>query len=352
MMILNSWPVSPYSAKVRAYLRWKGAEFEDVPPSVFGLQRRIRKAVGKAIMPTVELPDGTWLQDSSEIIDTLEKSLPGEAITPPGPRQRVVSLLLELHGDEWLPMVALHYRWNVPANKQFAMSEFARFGVPWLPGFLGRALVKPVAEKMAGYLPVLGVDKRTIGGLESFTKQLLARLDAHFAEHDFVFGGRPAMADFALYGPLWAHLWRDVGSRSLFDALPNLSAWVERMLGPPTTLGPWLADDAIPATLEPILTTLLAEQGAYVERLVDAINAWCDANPEASRVPRSLGPTSVVIGGAAGTRKFVTESLWKVQRPLDAMTPETLRWVRTFGRLQWAPRHRVVRRDFKVVLDR
>lgn len=354
-LVLNSWPVSPYSAKVRAYLRWKGADFQDRPPSVFALQRRIQKAVGRAIMPTIEQLDGTWLQDSTEIIDTLEGVLPGASITPPGPRQRVVDLLLELHGDEWLPMAGLHYRWNVPANKQFAVGEFARFGVPWLPGFLGRVLVKPVAGKMASYLPALGVDDTTIPGLEAFTLELMTRLDAHFATHRYLFGGRPAMADFALYGPLWAHLYRDVATTGLFDELPHLVAWIERLRdGDPESTGAapgdWLDGDEVPETLGPIVKTLLAEQGAYVEKVIEAVNAWCDQNPDAERVPRSLGNTDFVVGGCSGQRRLLTEQLWMIQRPLDAMTPDVLGWLRGFGRLHWTPRHRVQRRRFRVVL--
>jgi len=349
---LNSWLVSPYSAKVRAYLRWKGVPFEDVVPSVLALRGRIRKAVGKAIMPTVELADGTWLQDSSEIIDTLEDHLGGESITPPGPRQRAVNLLLELHGDEWLPMAALHYRWNRPANARFAMQEFARYGVPWLPSVVGRLVVKPIAKRMQSYLPLLGVDEGTAPGLESFATTLIAQLDAHFAEHPFVFGSRPAIADFALYGPLWAHLYRDVDTTALFDGAPHVRAWMERLAAPRQDPGAFLADDAVPATLEPVLTTLLAEQGAYVEALIEAVNTWCDAHPDAERVPRSLGETAFTIGGVSGTRRLLSEQLWMVQRPLDVMTPETLAWLRTLGRLEWEPRHRMVRRSFRVVLDR
>jgi glutathione S-transferase len=349
---LNSWLVSPYSAKVRSYLAWKGVQFEDVAPSVRVLAGTIRRTVGKAIMPTVVLDDGTWLQDSSEIIDTLEASLPGVSITPTGDRQRLVNLLLELHGDEWLPMAALHYRWNKPENSAFAMREFGRDGFPWMPGPIARLMVKPVAKRMQSYLPILGIDEATHAGLESYTQQLLRHLDAHFAAHPYVFGTRPALADFALYGPLWAHLYRDVATTKLFADTPHLRGWVERMLAPTGEPGAFLEDDAIPETLEPVLATLLEEQGAYVQRVVDAINVWCDEHPDATRIPRSLGPTEFTVGGAVGARRLLTEQLWMVQRPLDVATPESLEWIRGIGPLDWEPRHRVVRRNYRVVLER
>jgi len=351
VLILHSWPVSPYSAKVRAYLRWKGAAFEDRPPSVLGL-RRVAKAVGRMIMPTIERPDGSWLQDSSEIIDTLEGELDGPSITPPGPRQRLVDRMLELHGDEWLPVAALHYRWNVPENDAFARREFAKYGAPWLPNALGRLVIRPVASQMSGYLPKLGIDARTREGLERFTEAQIARLDAHFADHPFLLGTRPCIGDFAVYGPLWAHLFRDPGTTAMFDGAPHVRGWMERLRAPRTEDGEFLPDDEVPATLEPVLAAMLAEQGAYVEALIGAVNVWCDEHPDAKRIPRSLGDTPFVIGGTTGERRLTTEQLWKIQRPLDVATDESTEWLRTLGRFAWAPRHRVVRRDFKVVLDR
>ncbi len=349
---LHSWLVSPYSAKVRAYLRFKQLAFVDSPPPAWQLSGRIRKAVGKAIMPTIERPDGRWMQDSSEIIDALEAEFPARPITPPGPRQRVVNLLLELHGDEWLTTAAMHYRWNTPENAAFALDEFGRCGFPGFPGFLARRLVGPVAKKMQSYLPVLGIDERTRGGVEAFTEELLGRLDAHLAIHPFLLGTRPALADFALFATPWAHLFRDPGTTRLFDELPHVRRWFSRLNEPSGELGDFLPDDAIPETLEPILRTLLAEQGAYVSRLIEAIDRWCDEHPEAERLPRSLGPTPFVVGGATGERRLITEGLWMVQRPLDAATPEILAWVRGLGPMDWVPRNRVVRRDFRVVLDR
>ncbi len=75
----HGWPVSPYSAKTRSTLRFKGIDIEDDIPTARQLRTRIQRAVGRMVMPTVELPDGTWLQDSSDIIDELEAGEPGVA---------------------------------------------------------------------------------------------------------------------------------------------------------------------------------------------------------------------------------------------------------------------------------
>jgi len=313
-----AWPVSPYSAKTRAYLRFKEADFEDVVPSARQLYGPIKKAVGRMVMPTVQRADGSWLQDSSEIIDTLEGELDGLSITPPGPTQRLANLLLELHGDEWLPMVAMHSRWNHPTNAAFARTEFARYGVPWLPTVIGRLFTEPIAKKMSGYLPLLGVDAETAPGVTAFAQALIAQLEVHLEIHPFLLGTRPALADFALYAPLWAHTWRDPGTRAWFDDAPHVVAWFERLIEPSGEAGEFLPDDVVPATLDPIFATLFAEQWPYVTSLVGAIDGYCGEHLDATRVPRSLGSTPFAVGGRTGSRRLITFSAWMAQRPIDA----------------------------------
>ena len=325
---------------------------------------RVQSAVGRAVMPTVLCPDGTWLQDSSCIIDWFEERYSERPITPPGGAQRVASLLLELHGDEWLPAVAMHYRWNKPENARFALDEFARSGFPWLPRFLGRPLVSPAARKMQSYLPVLGVSPETEAGVERFASGLIAQLDAHFAEHPYLLGGRPCIGDFALFGPLWAHLFRDPATTSLIDGAPAVRAWFERLLKPPEGEGSapqdFLANDQVPSSLDPIFQTLFAEQFPYVQALVAAIDTWCDENPEATRVSRAFGWHPIAIGGAQGQRRLVTFTQWMAQRGLDAY--QALQGEDKTSADAWLDRvggaalkelrieHRQVLRDFRMAL--
>jgi glutathione S-transferase len=354
------WLVSPYSAKTRTYLRFKQIPFDDHVPSIVRLRGTIRKAVGQMIMPTVQLADGTWLQDSSDIIDTLEAMHPDPCTVPSGATQRLASSLLELHGDEWLPMVALHYRWNVPENNAFAMDEFARYGLPFLPLFLGKRVVGPVAKKMQGYLPRLGVTDDTISGVEALATGLIADLNTHLSGHNFILGGRPCIADFALFGPLWAHLFRDPGTTSMFDDAPHVRGWMDRILAPDGKHGAFLADDEVPETLDPIFQRVFRDQLAWVQTLTEAINAWCAENPDATRAPRSLGGAPFQIGGCDGSRKLATFVQWKAQRPWTVYQNATSedqavlsQWVARFSPnnpLKDPIQNPFVRRNFKAVL--
>ncbi len=310
------WPVSPYTEKTRAWLRFKGIPAREIAPSWPRLRLRIMPAVGRFVMPTVRMPGGTWLQDSRVIIDTLEGAHPEPSTEPSGLRQRVASSLLEVYGDEWLVLAALHYRWNIPENAVFAVDEFARLGLPWVPRRLARPVAKVLARRMQAYRPKLGITERTQPGIEQMTERFIAALQAHLATHRFLLGDRPCVGDFALLGPLWAHLERDPYSRHVFDGAPDVLAWTARLREPPPTVGDYLPDDAVPATLEAVLSLVVSDQWPHLHQVMHAVDRWCVAHPDADRVPRALGDVEFEVGGTTGRRRLVTFQAWKAQRVL------------------------------------
>jgi len=213
---------------------------------------------------------------------------------------------------------------------------------------------------MASYLPLLGVQPETVPGIEAFLVDTVAILEAHLSIHPFLLGTRPCIGDLALYGPLWSHVYRDPGSRHYFDGAPAVVAWFERLAKPSGEAGEFLVDDEVPDTLDPLFQTLFAEQMVFVGSLLDAIDAWCAENPDATRVPRSLGAAALTVGGHTGTRKWVTFTQWMAQRPYDiygGLEGEDKQsvdgWLARVGGLEAMQRkidHRFVRRDFKMGL--
>ena len=72
--------------------------------------------------------------------------------------------------------------------------------------------------------------------------------------------------------------------------------------------------------------------------LMDAIDVWCDAHPEATRVPRALGDHAFTVGGSSGRRRLLTYTQWMAQRPLAAYAmlsatdrPAVDAWLRRLG---------------------
>lgn len=268
-------------------------------------------------MPTVVTPEGTWWQDSADIIASLESRFPNPSVTPHGPRQKLTSLLIELFADEWLPQVSLHHRWNLEANRQFAMSEFGRHGLPWIPVSISRRLVDRFAGKrMRSYRKLLGVDEGTIPAIERATRELLQSLDIHFGHYPFLLGDQPSIGDFALFGQLWAHLYRDVATTKLFDEHESLRRWLLKMEEPSPEPGPFLDGDEVPESLYPLLRSIFHETLPFLLETVSAVAAYREEHPDADRPPRRLGQARFAVGGSSGTRAMLSYGQWKLQFPL------------------------------------
>ena len=62
-------------------------------------------------MPTIEFNDGTVIRDGVAILDYFEQ-LNDYEYSPRPPKQKIVSLLLDVIGAEGLLRPAMHYRWN------------------------------------------------------------------------------------------------------------------------------------------------------------------------------------------------------------------------------------------------
>ena len=103
-------------------------------------------------------------------------------------------------------------------------------------------------------VPMLGVTPDTAPAVDASYLGFLDDLSAHLDTYDFVFRWRPSLADFALYGPLYAHLYRDPKSGEIMRAhAPKVAAWVERLRDGDYGPGDLISGDEIPETLYPIL---------------------------------------------------------------------------------------------------
>ena len=120
---------SLYTGKVRAYLRYKGLNFEERAATRDVYKSVILPRVGAPIVPVLETAAGEFMQDSTDIIDFLEARHPQASVYPATPVQRLVALLLELYGDEWLVIPAMHYRWSVLAQQRSVYFDFDSYTV-------------------------------------------------------------------------------------------------------------------------------------------------------------------------------------------------------------------------------
>ena len=168
--------VSYYTNKVHSYLRYKGLPFEQIGVSKKVANEIIKPATGGwRVVPVLETPQGNFVQDSSVILDELESTYKDRSITPSGLKQRLVSSMFELLGDEWLVYPAMHYRWNFKReNLKYILDAFGQShkahwpkAIQWVGG------IKPALK--FGIIPrlMLGINRSNTAALEAWTLQLL-----------------------------------------------------------------------------------------------------------------------------------------------------------------------------------
>jgi len=319
MITMYGAEMSLYSGKARSYLRKQGFDFEEVKASLKIYKNIIIPNTGVRYIPVVKTTDGQYLQDTSVIIDELEKVSKAPSVYPSTPKQRLAAQLLEVYGDEWLLIPAMHYRWNFPnQNQPFIFQEFGSVIFPNAPAFLRRFIGKRIGAKFQGFVPGLGINQQSIPAIEASYQSLLAELDAHFADHLFLFGARPSIADFGLIGPMYAHLYRDPAPGELMKGTaPKVAAWVERMLSEEIFDRDFLANDEVPETLLPVLKRMVSEQLPVISDTQRRLDSWQAQNPGEREVPRRMGDHQVKFGESEVSRVVLPFSLWKWQRPVD-----------------------------------
>jgi glutathione S-transferase len=348
--------ISYFSGKVRPFFRYKNVPYEEIAPTPEVYRDVIRRRTGLTFIPVVITPDDQTLQDTSDILDALEQRFPDPPLYPPTPVQRVVAYLVEVYADEFGLLPAMHYRWSFPESEAQARQEFARSGG-------NRETAFKFADRMKGSLPLLGISPASIPAIEAHLRDLLRILSCHFEAYDFLLGSRPSLADLALLGPLYAHLFLDaVPGRLLRETAPRVCAWIERTNHPTPGSGDFVPGDAVPATLRPLLELIGADAVPFLLDDVRAFEAWADSRPaDCAEPPRGVGMHATTLRGARFERFTSPYTLYMVQRPLDAYgalppvaraaVDAALAGTGLDALLHFVPRHRLGKRDFKLVIE-
>ncbi len=275
-------PGSPYSRKLRAVLRYRHLPHRWVhqgSPEARGLPRpRVM------LLPCLILPgaDGTLeaAVDSTPLIRRLEALQPGRSVIPPDAALAFLDALLEDYADEWLTKAMFHYRWAFAPDIAKAAAILPRWSRTDQPEEQALAFGRIFAERQIARLGVVGSNDTTAPVIESSYRRLLQVLDAHLETSRFVFGGRPAAADFALYGQLTQLAAFDpTPSAIALETAPRVVAWVdsvEDLSGLALRDEEWLRADAIPATLRALFGEIGRVYAPFLLANADAIARGAD----------------------------------------------------------------------------
>ena len=246
---------SYFTRKMTGYLDYKGIPwlFRRFP----GVSPEAAAAGFPGGVPAVETPDGAFMWDSTAMIHHLELRFPEPAVLPADPVQRFLCYAIEDVADEWLYRPAVGTRWHFAENAAVGGFELARDVTVKAPLACDQAHAV-VGAHVRGSCPPLGVTGENIGlWVNEVLRPWMRVLGAHLARRPYLFGARPSLADFALYGGNAAHFINDpLCRRWVEEDAPAVVQHTHRLLEPEDQVfGDW--DDA--ADVSDTLVTVLAD---------------------------------------------------------------------------------------------
>ena len=243
--------MSPYSVKVRSYLRYKELLHSWLVRNA-DTQAEYQRYAKIQIIPLVVTPQDEALQDSTPIIERVERDHPTPSIHPSDPVTAFLSALLEEFGDEWGNKWMFHFRWAREVDQVSSAGRIARGMMPAATDEMNAGLAAQIRARMIDRVWFVGSSPQTAPQIEDSFAAALSLLDAHLATRSYLFGARPSFGDFGLWGQIY-EAWTDPTAGALIEGRAHhLLDWVHRMLWPRAD-GAFENWDTLAPTLAPVL---------------------------------------------------------------------------------------------------
>ncbi len=258
---------SYFTKKLETYFRVKGIPYKFVELDSPGFAQHSRN-VGVMQIPLVQCPDGTWISDTTPIIQQFESEVSETPLRPKDPLAAFCSYFLEDCFDEWLWAPALYYRWAFPMDMNRRSEEFtytiAANGFKF-PRFILRRIIT-LRQKIV-HLKENGITSAAHSRqIEELYIDLMDLLQPIFEKRPFLFGERPCEADFGLHGPTFPHFANDPTSQEIMQVrAPHVFRWVARLWSTrPDELKTAGEITSVPDDLKPLMQKFASEYLPYL----------------------------------------------------------------------------------------
>jgi glutathione S-transferase len=313
-------PGSPYTRKMLALLRYRHIPYEfliDDPTATAGLP-----TPKVALLPTFYLPNGRGeleaAVDSTPLIRRFEAEFAERRVLPDDPVLAFLNYLIEDYGDEWLTKAMFHYRWSYAADIDRAGEILPRWrGLNAADAQIARQS-EFIRKRQIERLYVVGSNAITAPVIEASYVRFLGIMDRLLQRSPFLFGRRPASADFALYAQLTQLTHFDPTPMAIcLERAPRVYAWTD------------LVDD---------LSGNTAAEDGWNSR-AEAAQSLGELLQEVGRVyaPALLANAAAAAAGQERMQAVIDGQKW--QQPTFPYQVKCLQWIRAeYARLQPAPR--------------
>jgi glutathione S-transferase len=300
-------PESGYSMKVRSAMRFKGVPHAWMDRCL--RNEKLYQAHAKVqLIPLVFRPDGSAAQDSTPILEALERDHPEPSLHPTDPGLRFLSELIEEYGDEWANKLMFHHRWGYRPDQKQRSRTLAHGMLEGHPLRIFAPIVAPfIVRRMIPRMAFAGANPNNAPILVESFANLTAMLDDHLRSRPYLFGARPAFGDFGLWGQLHQAFIDPTCGAYLTAHAPAVVGWIERMLDPKVE-GEFESFEVLAPSLRPL----------FAREVGPRFLAWDAANAEALASGRER--TELDLDGRPyfqKTFKYPAQTLGILRRKFD-----------------------------------
>jgi len=270
---------SPYSMKMRAILRAR--RITHVWAHGAQANQLAGQKVKAPVIPVLEYPDGSFANDSTPLIYDLEARHAERSIVPDDPAQAFIAHLLEDFADEWLTKAMFGYRWLEEVDQKqmsqwLAFDAFKGGGAEMCSNFAAT-----FRERQVGRMALVGCTRENFALIEASTRRVLRALEDHVVNEHCLFGTRPSLAEFGIYGQI-SQLGVDPTAQSMMRAeFPSAFRWLFHVDDMSGIEGNW---DEAGAPFKPVVEALLAEVGRVYAPFLLANEAALQAGQQTFRI--------------------------------------------------------------------
>lgn len=219
---------SPYSMKMRAVMRYRR-----IPHVWVNNNMTVREEIAHvrpAVIPVFQYPDGSYHNDSTPLIYDLERRHPEcRSIIPDDPGLAFLAHLIEDMADEWVTKMMFIYRWWRPEDQDYCSQWLAWQFYETAPKKEVEGVAGWLKDRQVGRMPLVGNTEITKPVIEESYREILDILERHLETARYLFGSRPSIADFGLFGQLCQLSIDPTPQRVMREKAPGVTAWISML---------------------------------------------------------------------------------------------------------------------------
>jgi hypothetical protein len=244
---------SPFSVKMRAILRYRRI------PHIWRTRHidmeKDLSAVRPPVMPFLRYPDGTLRNDTTPLAYDLDASIRnGRETIPPDATIAFLSHLIEDMADELGTRIMAYFRWNHPADRALIGDWAAGEMFSGAPEETLREAAAGFRSRQTGRLDVLGAHADNGPVFEQVFDTVLQAIAAVASQPGYLFGSRPALADFGWFGQLYECAMDPTAAMRIRQSAPRVFQWLMKLDDASGVEGEWTIDASrLPKAIEDFL---------------------------------------------------------------------------------------------------